>query len=508
MGHSLGSRVLFSWILLLALFCSVGICCYVAYALPVKTLGLSDISSSKQARLRHLYHPKGTKPAGTLTVGRILERVRSQQSCSSPLGVEVSWSWISRSEGIVYWQFLNPTNESLAVVLNRGATDVAAYPFGGAFFPAYLTGETDGTQLASISGGPYPPLTDSLTIPLGFIKGQQAGVAYVFVVPSGSAVIVPEGGFVNGMEPTCASVVDVRFVENVGMELSYSVCEECLDFYRETGMSAPFYCPANPMETNIPMYEPVETSATFDFWPQQGSTITLGPPIYNESAKFVALESFSGCPSTLAAGQSFIGCFPAESTVERADGTLVPLSALEPGTRIATLVPNNRGGWTKRFTTAYAFADKQTAAGPFQYIALHTSSGGVLHMTPDHLVYVQPGYAHERPRFTRARNLFPGMALLHEDGSTDTIVRVTEHVDTNAYAPLTFEGTLLVDGYLVSSYGDTASHGAAHWAFAPLRLWYRLRHSTQKQQQQQPASNGLHSYAQFLITWRRLLLKI
>jgi hypothetical protein len=471
---------------------------WLATAAPVREQDVLAWSGRKLAKVLQVRRP--TSRVAGAGDAQVDYQLHSQQSCQSSLGVQVNWSWWNQSQGLIFWEFHNPTNESHAVVLNRGASDVQAYPFGGAFFAAYLTGQTDGVQLASIGTGPYPPLTMSATYPLGLIDAQQTGLAFIFVIPAQMNVFIPEGGFVDGILPFCESLVDVDFVSNQGMQMSYSVCENCLEFYAQTQEQPPYYCPETPMQTDVPVYRPTNESAVFDFWPQKGSKITLGPATFSEPVQFPKTDSASNCPLSASNARGSTGCFTASAVVEREDGQLTTLATLELGARVATLVRDRRRGWRKRFTTVYAFLDKQPHTDSISYLKLRTASGEVLQLTPDHLVYTALKDDGHAAQYRRARHVSPGMALIRADGSLDPITHVLTAKEQTAYAPLTTEGSLLVNGYLASCYADVDSHGHAHAFFAPLRAWKRLFGISER-----PEVVGLHWYAQFLISLRKFI---
>ncbi|KAF6004163.1 hypothetical protein F1559_002943 [Cyanidiococcus yangmingshanensis] len=470
-------------------------------AAPVRERGLLASLAPQFAKVFQFHR---LKRRGYLSSGsRISSRIRRAVLCESALGVQVRWIWLEQSQGVIFWVITNAGNETLSVVLNRGASNVPAYPFGGAFFPAYLTDGTDGVQLATIGTGPYPPVTTTPTLPLALIDAQQTGVAFVLVIPARTEVFIPEGGFVNGIVPFCESVVDVDFVANQGMNMTYSVCEECIEFYAQTEMNPPYDCPTSPMETNIPVYRPRNESASFDFWPQKGSIIEMGPANFTGAVEFTATDSAASCPSSDTGGSSssvLIGCFPAAAVVEQEDGEFVSLASLKRGTRIATLVQDERRGWVKHFTTVYAFADSQPDADSLTYLELHTSRGDTLLLTPDHLLYASLSNDSRTKRFVRALHVSPGMALVRADGTQDSITHIAVTKAQGAFAPLTFEGTMLVNGYLVSSYADVASHERAHLVFAPLRAWHRLFGTPTRAD-----FAGLHGYAQLLISLRNLI---
>ena len=62
----------------------------------------------------------------------------------------------------------------------------------------------------------------------------------------------------------------------------------------------------------------------------------------------------------------------------------------------------------------------------------------------------------------------------------DTVSHVTDVIGQGYVAPLTNEGTLIVDGIAASCYGTMNNHYLAHGVLAPMRWWYGLFGSQQK----------------------------
>ena len=100
-----------------------------------------------------------------------------------------------------------------------------------------------------------------------------------------------------------------------------------------------------------------------------------------------------------------------------------------------------------------------------------TCTGEELTITPAHLLLtVSSGYL-------MAKHLTVGMSIFvqHRNGSIlpSTIDRIVDVVQQGYLAPLTSEGTLLVNQIAASCYATISNHHAAHWALAPMRWWYQ-----------------------------------
>jgi hedgehog protein len=101
-----------------------------------------------------------------------------------------------------------------------------------------------------------------------------------------------------------------------------------------------------------------------------------------------------------------------------------------------------------------------------------TVSGRQLSLTSSHLL---PTETHG---YVMAKNIRVGMNIYVMDDNdmliTETISNVIDVVKQGYIAPLTSEGTLIVNNVAASCYATINSHHAAHAVLAPMRWWYSL----------------------------------
>jgi hypothetical protein len=122
------------------------------------------------------------------------------------------------------------------------------------------------------------------------------------------------------------------------------------------------------------------------------------------------------------------------------------------------------------------------------FLQLHTEGNRSITLSKEHLIpirrkggnarhrhqlheYVQAGDVQEGDEVLQLRAFAPEMEQIQP-------VRVTGRTlmqSKGIYAPLTLEGTVVVDGIVASCYAATHSHHAAHAALAPMRVQFRLR---------------------------------
>lgn len=174
------------------------------------------------------------------------------------------------------------------------------------------------------------------------------------------------------------------------------------------------------------------------------------------------------------------GCFPgsAQVTVER--GEQVPVFLLKPGDKVLS---QTESGQTV-FSRILLFLHKDCESRSL-FIVLDTEDGQRLALTPNHLLFHTSYYEADHSKYQAcfASRVHEGDYLLvHGSGGRvrpSKVTSVTLEERMGVYAPLTEEGTLFVDGVLVSSYASVENHKLAHWAFGPLRFLHSLSQWTQ-----------------------------
>ncbi|XP_072758784.1 sonic hedgehog protein [Anoplolepis gracilipes] len=226
--------------------------------------------------------------------------------------------------------------------------------------------------------------------------------------------------------------------------------------------------------------------------------------VYYESRSHIHCSVKSESSSTGKSG----GCFPAKSLIRTENGGTKTLDELHLGDRIAAL--NSHGDIV--YSEVIAFLDRASSETR-QFVRLTTESGRVLTLTPAHLVPV------EGRSSIFAAKVQPGDRVLVRDtaatNDTDSHLRWDKVVETKlvlekgVYAPLTTEGTLVVDDVVASCYAVIDSETVAHYVFLPLRIWssvtsffvQRLDDVSNvkgRNKDSHPTKEGVHWYASML----------
>ncbi|KAK5847474.1 hypothetical protein PBY51_016597 [Eleginops maclovinus] len=198
------------------------------------------------------------------------------------------------------------------------------------------------------------------------------------------------------------------------------------------------------------------------------------------------------------------GCFPGRASVTLASGEQKSISDLRPGERVLAAA----GGGELIYSEVLLFLDRNPLTRTL-FHTLHTESGARLSLTAAHLIFVSEGNCTEGAlparglRTVYASDARPGQCVVVQaggEGRLSRVSRVSMRASRGVFAPLTQQGTLVVDGVVASCYAVVEQHALAHWAFSPLRLLHSWTGATGPQQ------DGVHWYSLLLDWLGRMLL--
>lgn len=188
------------------------------------------------------------------------------------------------------------------------------------------------------------------------------------------------------------------------------------------------------------------------------------------------------------------------------DGSHKPIADLRPGERVLASVG---GEGELAYSEVLTFLDRDPGTWRLFY-SLHMQAGARLSLTAAHLVFVSEGNCSEGAvpergalRTVYASDARPGQCVLVAEGGKARLSRITRvgvRKGRGVFAPLTQQGTLVVDGVLASCYAVVEQHSLAHWAFLPLRLVHGWPGSTGS------PGDGIHWYPRLLHWLGRMLL--
>jgi len=184
-------------------------------------------------------------------------------------------------------------------------------------------------------------------------------------------------------------------------------------------------------------------------------------------------------------------CFAADSLVTLADGKQKTIADLRSGDQLIAFNHNTQQLVTTALITMMDFQPHNFAL--FKHIT--TSTGRQLSLTSSHLLPTpNNGYL-------MAKNIESGMNIyvVNEEGALieDRVSNVTDVVKQGYMAPLTQEGTLIVNHVAASCYATIDSHDVAHAVLAPMRWWYNLFGAGSKRDETR--SVGVHWFPKALL---------
>ncbi|XP_038611830.1 sonic hedgehog protein isoform X2 [Tachyglossus aculeatus] len=217
------------------------------------------------------------------------------------------------------------------------------------------------------------------------------------------------------------------------------------------------------------------------------------------------------------------GCFPGSATVHLEQGGTKLVKDLSPGDRV--LAADEQGRLL--YSDFLAFLDRDDGATKVFYVIETREPRERLLLTAAHLLFVAahnesrdgdgdgdreqppPGGAARRALF--ASRVRPGQwvyVVAGRGGERRLLAAAVHSVSlreeaSGAYAPLTAQGTILINRVLASCYAVIEEHSWAHRAFAPFRLARALLADLMPSAPESPA-NGIHWYPRLLYrigTW-------
>lgn len=198
------------------------------------------------------------------------------------------------------------------------------------------------------------------------------------------------------------------------------------------------------------------------------------------------------------------GCFASDSTVQTETGEIRRLSQLKVGERILSV--NSKGETV--FSEVIMFLDRDTNETR-EFVQIKTSSGATIRTTPAHLLPVWKPQQHET-KYLYADQVEENDFLLVNVNNNLEPQRVTEvrAVRSRGFiAPLTREGTVVVDSIAASCYALVNSQSLAHICFMPYRTMKTIKNwFSSSPKQVASKQNGINWYAKALYSVKDFVL--
>lgn len=168
------------------------------------------------------------------------------------------------------------------------------------------------------------------------------------------------------------------------------------------------------------------------------------------------------------------GCFPGTASVTLQDGSRKSVKDLKAGDKV--LAANNEGNIV--YTDFIMFIDQDSITRRDFYV-IETETGHSISLTAAHLVFVVNKSSDDLHLMSAvfASQVKAGQNVIVFDDLQNKLKSVIVkriYVDEyeGSFAPVTIQGTIVVDQVLASCYAVIEDHNLAHWALAPVRLSY------------------------------------
>jgi Hint module len=153
-------------------------------------------------------------------------------------------------------------------------------------------------------------------------------------------------------------------------------------------------------------------------------------------------------------------CFPASAFVEKKDGSIIPISAVNVGDTIRTGADS--------FSDVFMFTHRN-AVSVNEFVKLTTSEGASVTLTAGHYLHVE-----QKNSLVAAVDVMVGDSLVLAFAKDAASVVVTKESVSGLglYNPQTVDGSIVVDGFLASAYTTAVHPKVAHCSLAPIRWLY------------------------------------
>lgn len=190
------------------------------------------------------------------------------------------------------------------------------------------------------------------------------------------------------------------------------------------------------------------------------------------------------------------GCFPATSTVQTSTGETRLLSELKVGEKVLSV----NGAGELVYSEVFMFLDRDEEQSR-EFVKIETDGGASVTATPSHLIYVW-----RSAQETISDYKFAGLVqvddfvLVNVNGTLQPqkVVAIKSELHRGVYAPLTYDGTIVVDAVSASCYALIDTQRLAHFSMAPMRMLHATEEWLTGNSIESDAPRGVHWYARTL----------
>lgn len=209
--------------------------------------------------------------------------------------------------------------------------------------------------------------------------------------------------------------------------------------------------------------------------------------IFNVISSFLLLDSSQASHSS--------GCFTSDSTVQTESGEMRQLDELKIGEKIMSI---DATGHTV-YSEVIMFLDRDITQTR-EFVHIKTSGDAEIRVTPAHLLLVWMPHK-KQTKYLYADQVEENDYLLvniNNNLEPQRVIEVTAILSKGFIAPLTTEGTVVVDSIAASCYALVDSQSIAHFSFLPFRTMMKLSNFFSSNEPTSSQQNGIHWYPKAL----------
>ncbi|GFY62143.1 protein hedgehog [Trichonephila inaurata madagascariensis] len=239
----------------------------------------------------------------------------------------------------------------------------------------------------------------------------------------------------------------------------------------------------------------------------------LGRLAYEAGFDFVSYESRSYIHCSVKTKypdyRALGGCFSGNSKVYTPEGEKL-MTQLHVGDKVLVVTPNG----DLDFSEVILFLDRDNENSRW-YRTIVTENNIQITLTSKHLIYTasEEKTSYNNRFATFAKNIRIGNYIYvlktarKNEISLERVVNITVSKEKGVFAPLTKQGTIVVNNVVASCYAVVSDHELAHFAFSPMRIIHNFKealwhffHSVNLKipPARHQKRDGIHWYAEFL----------
>ncbi|XP_037027151.1 protein hedgehog [Bradysia coprophila] len=201
------------------------------------------------------------------------------------------------------------------------------------------------------------------------------------------------------------------------------------------------------------------------------------------------------------------GCFTGNSTVTTSTGDVKRLDELTVGEKVLSMDKQGNAVYSE----VLMFLDRNEHETR-EFVKIATDGGATVSVTPAHLLMVWKTSLNQTKFIFAEQVEEDDFVLVNINGTLEPrrVTKVSSVMSKGVYAPLTREGTIIVNSITASCYALVDSQSIAHWSFMPVRAYNLVKHyivdDGKTSAKTASIQNGVHWYAKTLYTIKDYLL--